>query len=115
MKAFAACILALALFLRAAPICATPVQDATVAMMPDCEQAPTHHDEQPARKGSDAARACHACAFPPVAEARLEQPVVANAVVTDSVIEQLKSNSLKPPLPPPRAAAHEIFQQSIGV
>jgi hypothetical protein len=44
MKILAACFLAIALILRAAPICAAPVQTEAVAMMADCEGVPDHHD-----------------------------------------------------------------------
>ena len=115
MKLLAAFVLALSLFLRAAPICATPVQAEATAMMPDCEQAPTHHEEQPGPKGSDAARACHACVFPPLENSVVRQPEVVFAVLTLSAVKQLTGGAIKPPTPPPRDAAHTNFQHFNGV
>jgi hypothetical protein len=115
MKILIAFVLALSLFLRAAPICATPVQAEATAMMPDCEQAPKHHDEQPGQKGSDAARACHTCVFPPVARTALEQPVMVFAAPPPPAIKQLRGAALKPPTPPPRIAARNDFQHFNGV
>lgn len=115
MKLLAAFVLALSLFLRAAPICAAPVEAEAIAMMPDCEQASTHHDEQPGQTGSDAARACHACVFPPVENSVLKQPEVVFAVLPLPAVKQLTGGTLKPPTPPPRSAEHTNFQYLNGV
>lgn len=115
MKFLSACIIAIALFLRAAPICAAPIQADATAMMPDCEQTPTHHDEQPGQKGNDAARSCHACVFPPVECVILEQPFMVFAVPALPAVKQLTGGALKPPTPPPRGAAHANFQHFNGV
>jgi hypothetical protein len=115
MKILIAFVLALSLFLRAAPICATPVQAEATAMMPDCEQAPTHHDEKPGQKGSDAGRACHACVYPPVANSALKQLVTVFAAPTLTAVKQLASSAIKPPTPPPRVAARNDFQHFNGV
>lgn len=115
MKALTACILAMALIFRAAPICAAPSQVEVVAPMPGCKDALNHHDEQPGQKGDEAARACHPCAFPPVVNTTLTQPPTAAAVPTNQVIEQLTGSALEPPTPPPRNAARTNFQHSIGV
>lgn len=115
MKLLTACIIAIALFLRAAPICAAPIQAEAVAMMADCEQAPTHHDEQPGQKGGDAARACHACVFPPLANTTLEQPAMVFAVPALAAIKQMSGGALEPPTPPPRMAARNNFQHFNGV
>jgi hypothetical protein len=103
MKVLAALVLSLSLFLRAAPICATPVQAEAIAMMPGCEEAPTHHNEQPGQKGSEAARACHACVFPPVANTGLNPTIMAFAVPALPAVKQLSGGALQPPTPPPRA------------
>ena len=115
MKLLAALVLALSLFLRAAPICAAPVQAGATAMMLDCEQAPTHHDEQPGQKGSDAARACHACVYPPVTTTLLKKPAMVFAVLAPPPVKQLTGGALKPPTPPPRVAEHAKFQHFNGV
>lgn len=102
MNILAACILSIALVLRAAPVCAAPVQTAAFVMMSDCEGAPKHHDGQPDQNGEDAARSCHACAFPPVAIAVLAQPASVIVIQSISASEQLTGGALKPPTPPPR-------------
>jgi hypothetical protein len=110
MKILAACFLTIALVLRAAPICAAPVQIETIAMMADCEKDPDHHDGKGGQKGGDAARSCHACAVPPTATADLTQPLRVIAVQILSVSAQLASDALKPPTPPPRRrGAHYFF------
>lgn len=109
MKLLAACIFAIALMLRAAPICAAPIQTETIVMMADCEGAPNHHDGQRGQKSDDAARSCHACTFPPVAIAALTQPARVIAVQNLVASEQLAGGALKPPTPPPRNPAHIIF------
>ena len=109
MKVLAACILAIALMFRAAPICAAPVQNETIGMMPNCEGAPNHHDEQRGQKGDDVARACHACAFAPVAIAVLTKPALAVEILSISASEQLASGVLEPPTPPPRGVSRTIF------
>jgi hypothetical protein len=115
MKLLASFMLAFSLFLRAAPICATPFQAEVIVMMPNCEQAPTHHDEQPGQKGSDAARACHACVFPPLENAILKQPIMVFAGLAVPAVKQLTGGALKPPTPPPRISAHTNFQHLNGV
>lgn len=116
MKILAACFLAIALVLRAAPICAAPVQTEAVAMMADCEGVPDHHDGKSGQKGDDAARSCHACAFPPVATADLTQPLRVIAVQNLLASAQLAGGALKPPTPPPRRhGANYFFQSIIGV
>lgn len=116
MKMLAACIFAIALVLRAAPICAAPVQTETVATMADCEDIPDHHDGKGGQKGGDAARSCHVCAFPPVATADLTPPLRAIAVQNLLASAQLAGGALKPPTPPPRRrGAHYFVQSIIGV
>lgn len=116
MKILAACFLAIALVLRAAPICAAPVQTEAVAMMADCEGVPDHDDGKGAQKGGDAARSCHACAFPPVAIADVTQPLQVIAIQIFLATAQLAGGALKPPTPPPRRrGAHYFFQSIIGV
>jgi hypothetical protein len=114
MKILAACFLAIALVLRAAPICAAPVQTEAVAMMADCEGVPDHHDGKSGQKGDDAARSCHACAFP-VATADLTQPLRVIAVQNLLASAQLAGGALKPPTPPPRRRGAHFFQSIIGV
>lgn len=110
MKMLASCIFAIALMLRAAPICAAPVQTEAVAMMADCEDFPDHHDGKSGQKGGDAARSCHACAFPPVATADLTQPLRVIAVQNRLASAQLAGDALRPPTPPPRRrGAHYFF------
>lgn len=110
MKILAACFLAIALVLRAAPICAAPVQTETIAMMADCEDIPDHRDGKGGQKGGDAARSCHACAFPPVATADVTQLLRVIAVPNLSASAQLSGGALKPPIPPPRRhGAHYFF------
>jgi hypothetical protein len=109
MNILAACIFVIALMLRAAPICAAPVQTATEAMMADCEGAPGHHDGQSGQKGDEAARSCHACAFPPVAFPVLIQPERVVAVQNLVTSAQLAGSALKPPTPPPRLAPYIIL------
>ena len=113
MKIVAAFVLAIALIMRAAPICASPVQTETVVMMADCDEAPDHHDGQNGQKGDDAARPCHACAFPPVAIGVLKQPARVIAVQNFAASEQLAGGPLKPPTPPPRDATRLIFSTYI--
>jgi hypothetical protein len=115
MKILAALVLALSLFLRAEPICATPVQAEATAMMTDCEQTSTHHDEHPGQKDSDAARACHACVYPPAANSVVTQPEVVFAVLTLLAVKLPAGNAIKPPTPPPRGAAYAKFQHFNGV
>lgn len=115
MKLLAACFLALALILRAAPICATPSRVEAVAAMPGCDEVPVHHGEQPGHKGHDAARACDTCAFPRVAENQLSQPRFVIEAMRRSDIVLLKGDALKPPTPPPRAAVRSTHPHSIGV
>ncbi len=113
MKVLAACIFAIALILRAAPICAAPVETEAVAMMSDCEGAPAHHDGQRGQKGEDAARVCHACVIAPVVIAVLAEPVQAVAVLNFSASEQLAGGALKPPTPPPRGrGTHHLSTQN---
>jgi hypothetical protein len=115
MKALAAFVLALSLFLRAAPICAKPVQADATAMMPDCEQGPKHHGDKPGRKGSDTGRTCHACVYPPEAKSALKQPLMIFAVPVSPAAKQLTGAALKPPTPPPRVAPTRDFDNSMGV
>ncbi|WRH76759.1 MAG: hypothetical protein RSE16_04635 [Sphingobium sp.] len=116
MKTLAACFIAIALVLRVAPICAAPVQTEAVAMMGHCEEIPNHHDGKGGQKGDDAARSCHACAFPPVATADLAQPLRVIAAQNFSASTQLAGGVLKPPTPPPRRrSAHYFSQSTIGV
>ena len=85
-------------------------------MMVDCEGVPDHHDGQGDQKGDDAARSCHACAFPTVATADLTQPLRVIAVQNFSASAQLAGSALKPPTPPPRSrGTHYFFQSIIGV
>jgi hypothetical protein len=109
MKILAACIFAIALVLRAAPICAAPVQTETIAMMADCEDVPDHHDGKGGQKDGDAARSCHACGFPPVATADLTQPLRVIAVQNLLASAQLAGGALKPPTPPPRRRGAHFF------
>ena len=110
MKILAACIFAIALILRAAPICAAPAQTETIAMVADCEDGPDHHDGKGGKKGRDAARSCHACAFPLVATADLTQPLRVIAVQNLLASAQLAVGALKPPTPPPRRRdLHYLF------
>lgn len=102
MKILAACIFVIALMLRAAPICAAPVQTATEAMMADCEGAPGHHDGQSGQKGDDAGRSCHACAFSLETNAVLIQPERVVAFQHLVTAAQFAGSALKPPTPPPR-------------
>ena len=104
MKTLAAYLLVIALVLGAAPMCAAPAQAEAVAVMAGCEDAPRHHEEQHGRKGDDMARACHTCAFPPVANPVLAQPKPAVAVPINHAVDQLSGGALKPPTPPPRVA-----------
>jgi hypothetical protein len=110
MKIIAACIFAIALMLRAAPICAAPVQAGAGTMMAVCEDFPNHHDGKGGQKGDDAARSCHACAFPRVATTDLTQPLRVIAVQNLSASAQSAGGALKPPTPPPRRrGAHFLF------
>ncbi|OYY68191.1 MAG: hypothetical protein B7Y44_09960 [Sphingomonadales bacterium 28-55-16] len=102
MKILAACVLAFALVLRAAPICDAPFQSEIIAMTADCEDASDHHEGKGGKNGGDAARSCHACAFPPVATANLTQPLRVIAVQNLLASAQLAGGALKPPTPPPR-------------
>ena len=116
MKLLAACIGAIALILRAAPICAAPIQTETIVMMVDCEGAPNHHDGQRGQKSDDAARSCHACTFPPVAIAALTQP--ARVIVLQNLVasEQLAGRRTQAADAAPARARHKrFFQHIIGV
>lgn len=109
MKILAACMLAIVLMFRAAPICAEPVQADTIVMMPDCGGSPNHHERQRGHKGDDVARVCHGCAFPPVAIAVLTKPAAVVAILSIVASVQLASGVLEPPTPPPRDATRTIF------
>lgn len=111
MKVLAACLLAIALMLRAAPICAAPVQTDAVTMTADCMAVPDHHDGQGGKKNDDATRSCHACAVPPVAIADPPQSLQVNEVRNFSASTQLAGGAVKPPTPPPRKRSGRLFSK----
>lgn len=116
MKMLAACLLAIALTFRAAPLCAAPVPGEAVVSMPECSETTAHHTGDHRPTDRDTAAVCHACVFPPVAAAPLAQPVSSNAAVPAMRrVSQLAGDALKPPIPPPRPARFAMFHNLKGV
>ncbi len=116
MKLLAACLLAVALVFRAAPLCAAPVVAEAAVSMPDCDHSTTDHEGDEGKKGQDMARACLSCVFPPATDVGLLQPVRWAATVPRvQPASQLNGGALEPPVPPPRLANGTSFQQFNGV
>lgn len=110
MRILATLLLAIALILRAGPICAAP-GDGTMTKseptaMHSCDDMPVDNAKHPIKQhghtGKDAARVCHACAYPLMANSVLPKRVLARVVLCADAAEQLAGSALKPPIPPPR-------------
>jgi hypothetical protein len=115
VKLLAACLLAIALVFRAAPLCASPVATEAVAAMPGCDDMTGHHDEERGQSEQDAARAYHACAFPPVTSAAFNHSMPPADVPSSEAVAGFSGRMAEPPTPPPRDMARTNFQQFNGV
>ena len=115
MKFLAACFLGVALIFRAAPICASPMAADAVVLMAECDDTTSHHGDERGQKGESAARACHACVWPPIASAVFYHPMPLVAVLHVDAVTPVTGGLIEPPTPPPRAASATIIQQFNGV
>ena len=116
MKFWAACILVIALVLRAAPICATPTAAEAASAMPDCDHSTTGDEKDQGKTDQDAMRNCPSCVFPPSASAVPAKPIQLAATMPRlQPATQLSGGALKPPVPPPRVANGTNIQQFNGV
>lgn len=111
MNILGACLLAIALIFRAAPLCAEPATVEVAAAMAGCEGTSSdREDDDHNQQGDDWARSCHACNFSLGFHPSIAEPLLWTAAVPSlrsAVI--ITSGALKPPVPPPRTATATIL------